>query len=307
MYLLMLLATYMSAIYGYNLSARPDYDRDIVRKKAMSVLLRFIEHHSEVTKVVSRVSIGDYSSDFSYILPGDLIYSDHTETGEGKGVNLVYDQAKTGTEKKFYLRKISGISSSANVMQLGKRLYGGDEMITKIICLDRDMSCTDSNSEGYEFCEGPDGNFGHARTCEVVTDPSDPSQITETCCNIDNDVFLVSYKKVDAQWLSKITGVVGIDFTNAIKERQFYNNIGVISWQDGAWQFRGRMKFIPSYRHDEAIWYETHSLDDPYPSTLKERTAWTLPVGVFDQGFFKDMNGNDMCEKGCIFTIKQFL
>lgn len=307
MYLLMLLATYMSAIYGYNLSARPDYDRDIVRKKAMAVLSRFIAHHTEVTKFVSKISNGNYSADISFLLPGDLVYNDHTETGDGKEVNLVYNQERTGTEKKVFLRKISGESESEDIMQMGKRLYGGDEMITKIICLDRDMSCTDDNSDGYEFCMGPDGEFGEVQTCQITTDPSDPGQITGTCCNRDHDVFLVSYKKVDAQWLSKITGEVGIDFTNAIKEREFYNNVGVISWKNGAWQFRGRMKFIPSYKHAEAEWYETHAIDEAFPSTLKERTSWTLPTAVFDHGFFKDMNDDDMCDKGCIFTIKQFL
>lgn len=303
----MLLATYMSAIYGYNLSARPDYDRDIVRKKAMAVLTRFIAHHSEVTRLVSKINKGDYSDDILFILPGDLIYSDSSISGKGKDVNLVYDQdERTGVEKIFYLRKTSD-SESADIMQMGKRLYGDDEMISKIVCLDRDMSCTDDNSEGYEFCQGPDGEFGKVETCNVATDPSDPGQIVGTCCNSSNEVFIVSYKKVDAQWLGKITGEVGIDFTNAIKEREFYNNVGVISWKNGSWQFRGRMRLLPSYRHAEAEWYKTHALDDYFPSTMKEKTAWTLPNEVFKRGFFKDKDGNDMCNKGCIFTIKQFL
>ena len=67
------------------------------------------------------------------------------------------------------------------------------------------------------------------------------------------------------------------------------------------------MRFVPSYRHAEAEWYKTHALDDYFPSTMKEKTAWTLPKGVFGQGFFKDMDGDNMCDKGCIFTIKQFL
>ena len=64
-----------------------------------------------------------------------------------------------------------------------------------------------------------------------------------------------------------------LDFTNAIKEREFYNNVGVISWKNGAWQFRGRMKFIPSYKHAEAEWYETHAIDEAFPSTLNVKSS----------------------------------
>lgn len=53
MYLMMLLATFLSAIYGYNLSARSDYDRDIAKKKAMAVIYKFNHQHVAVVRAIS--------------------------------------------------------------------------------------------------------------------------------------------------------------------------------------------------------------------------------------------------------------
>ena len=52
MYLMMLLATFMSAIYGYNLSVRSDYDRDIAKKKAMAVIYKFNHQHAAVVRAI---------------------------------------------------------------------------------------------------------------------------------------------------------------------------------------------------------------------------------------------------------------
>lgn len=52
MYLMMLLATFMSAIYGYNLSVRSDYDRDIAKKKAMAVIYKFNHQHVAVVSAI---------------------------------------------------------------------------------------------------------------------------------------------------------------------------------------------------------------------------------------------------------------
>ena len=71
MYLLMLLATYMSAIYGYNLSIRPDYDRDVAHKKAAAVVYKFIYQHNAAKKIVLAVQREEYTATIPWVQPDD--------------------------------------------------------------------------------------------------------------------------------------------------------------------------------------------------------------------------------------------
>lgn len=72
MYLLMLLATFMASIYGYNLSARPDYDRDIAKKKAASIIFKFGYQFKAVRMVIVDIINGNFKAADGADIPVDF-------------------------------------------------------------------------------------------------------------------------------------------------------------------------------------------------------------------------------------------
>lgn len=311
MYLVVLLATFMSAIYGYNLSARSDYDRDIPKKKAAALMYRFIFQHGFARRLMRRIENNEHASPL-FILPGDIMYAD-TSGEEMSDYTLVYDQthpsANDGAGVKFLLRESETDADSKNYMQLGLKLINGEEMASKVLCLNRLMTCTADDSDN-DLCKARDGTKGAAEMCEVDVDPYDSTIITGTCCGpykSRGGIYVVSFMKLDARWKGRIDGSLNYDFWRAIQDRGQSDNIGVINWENGAWQFKGKMYFYPSYAKEYDEWIKTHPdrLDDPFPLHKMRKTSWTLPVGVFTRDFFK-VNGVDYCENGCLFHIKSF-
>ena len=292
MYLLMLLATFLSSIYGYNLSARSDYDRDIPRKKAMAVLFRFSRHHAFVHNLAAKVN-ADPSEAPSYVLPEDIVYASDIDNNK-----LTYKSVIAGN----FTKDIS------NEIELGRKLYPKEEMTSKIICLDRHMACTD-DEHSHDLCIGPDGNKGKARMCEFPTDPADPTIATGSCCHsAKGGRYIVSYRIIDARWTDRVYNSLNFDFWRAIEEREFLDNMGIITkMDDGKWRFRGKMNFLPTYEFEKYAWERDESTRvEPFPVVKKYRTEWILPDSIFDEDFFKNYAGVNMCDKGCIFTIRPF-
>lgn len=292
MYLLMLLATFLSAIYGYNLSARPDYDRDIPRKKAMAVLYRFSRHHYYAHRLAARID-SDTTIAPAYVLPGDIMYA----RGEAE---MTYD----GVSDTPVHYNMDGY------MEMGRRLYPKEEMTTKIICLDRPVWCTNDDHDD-ELCIGPDGNKGKARLCESTVDPSNPSLVLESCCEeagARGERYIVSYRIIDARWTDRVSNAINIDFWRALEGRKALDNIGIITKrEDGKWEFRGKMNFKPSYERELREWETNEDTKNKvFPLAKRYVTNWILPNSIFDADFFKNYGGNNMCEDGCIFKIKDF-
>lgn len=289
MYLLMLLATFMASIYGYNLSARPDYDRNVVRKKAAAVVFKFNNQFNALQKLAEAVYRQDYESDgLAWVLPGDMMYSD-----EGAETETFYKQGNPNNPSGS--GSATEISLSPGYLLSGRQVYDYTEMATKIICL----------GEGKELQEND--------ATDCTPDADDDGNITGTCCSSSEQKFIISYKKLDARWINRVSGDVSFDFISALTESEYYENIGVIHWENGAWQFRGKINFRPVYTEDEKVWRQQHQDDlAPYPTELRTRSTWTMPK-FFTQGYFTTWNGSGngtqvLCKKGqpCLVKI-QFL
>ena len=313
MYLLMLLATFLASIHGFNLSVRPDYDRDVARKKAMAVISRFMYQHRYATGVFSRVhkQTDGYIPPVAppMVLPGDVVYGDVDE-GEYKHYTMVYQQnhSSGAGEKKVLLRKVMGEAASDDFMQADRKLYPGDEMATKLICLKRKLECTEEDVDD-PICGGPTG------MCDMgafeVDDGSGTMVLTGSCCGdyhaSKGGGYLVSFMKLDARWRNRINGGISFDFWRALEERKHGENVGIINWENGAWKFKGRMQFLPAYRKDMDAWNLANTNEDlVYPIERKMMTDWVLPKLIFTRDFFT-VNGVDMCEDACLFRIKNFL
>lgn len=302
MYLLMLLATFMASIYGYNLSARPDYDRDIARKKAAAVVYKFLIHHNTLKKYAIDINLGVHVGEgVEWVLPNDMFYADF-EASEAQDNEDIHTFFVNGGDKRIIFLRAKDKKGSANVggrdyLNAGRQMYNGDEMASKIICLDKPMNETDS------------------KNCTPTTDAD--GNITNTCCDLaKGGRYLVSYKKLDARWINRITGEVSIDFVNALNKKLYYERLGVIHWGKGAetnregWNFKGKINFIPVFADDMEKWDQEHadSGRDSYPVERRNRAYWEMPKWIFDEHFFKDKDGNDLCNKQqpCIFKIESF-
>ncbi|MBO5285020.1 MAG: hypothetical protein J6B00_03995 [Alphaproteobacteria bacterium] len=320
MYLLMLLATFVSAIYGYNLSARADYERDIARKRAAGVVYRFLFHTKTVAELVSRVDSEYRDNDqlgFIGVQPNDLIYADFNasgvpgdnkgtslayQQGDSKGTSLAYQQGDSNT-KYFLLRRknnnggdnpgvYNGIEAK-DWMLLGRKLYDKSEMVTKVVCMDASKAMFESG----------------ATQC---TSHTDEGHLIDSCCSGNKERYLVSYRNFDVRFINRITYKINMDFWNAINERAFLDNIGIIYWEGGKWKFNGRLNFPPAFEEEKRAYEEAHKNDaNPdtryFPGAYKKKTYWELPTTIFKEGFFKGVDGANMCHNsGCLMQIKYF-
>lgn len=327
MYLLMLLATFISAIYGFNLSVRPDYDRDIVRKKAASMLYRFTYQTYVSAKIISQIEVYRHldGADYDYgIQPGDEMYA----SGEAE---ITYKQ-KNGHEHKFVLQgDDTSEHKSLHLLPEGRVLYSSDEMYSRIYCLpynpatrkyydlnDYDghyqpQPATELDGDG-ELIEdkspldrsGSDISLDK-RNCVSATDSE--TGYTGSCCRSNTHRYLITFRKMDARWINRHTNYVNYDFQRALIEYPFSENIGYVFWRDGQWHFEGRTRMLPAYIDDLRAWLAAHADEvdiqkRQFPTKLRNKTTWDLPVGFFTADFFT-VGTKDYCANGCLIKIKQ--
>ncbi len=291
MYLLMLLATYMSAIYGYNLSIRPDYDRDVAHKKAAAVAFRFVHQHNAVRNLLVSLQSGNIPG-MAWVQPDDLIYAKDSNEENEKNVVFEYRQGTDTVDVPVRKKGLMGedIAGGENVLRPGRFLYSSDMMVSKILCPDKEIDETDVNPK--------------------CTSPEDAGAVTGTCCGENATAYLVSYRKLDARWLNRLTNSVSPDFMWTFSKESYRSNMGVVTWSEHskAWEFVGKIRMIPVYRKDREKYLEDHkgAVDVAYPTALMNRTSWTMPKKVFTKDFFTDATGKNknFCEHGCLLKIQ---
>lgn len=294
MYLLMLLATYMSAIYGYNLSIRPDYDRDVPHKRAAAVVYKFTHHHNAAKRIVNMVKSGELSGkSLIWLLPNDIIYTKETNAKNEKNIVLTYKQGGYDVDIPLRAKGRLGadISGGENIMAPGRLLYDSDMMVTRILCPNKEIDDTSVNA-----------------ACTPEVDPSNPAVIKGSCCGTGVASYLISYRKLDARWLNRLTNQVNSDMFWALGKEAYSNNIGVITWNGSNWEFNGMIRLLAVYRKDKEKFLEDHK-DDPavfYSSSDTNRTYWKMPNTVFKHDFFTNVEGTDkdFCKHGCLFKIE---
>lgn len=302
MYLLMLLATFMASIYGYNLSARPDYDRDIAYKKAMSMVFKFSMQEKAMRSIFGDIFEGNLvtgeGNSVPLAWPGDMLYADASSSKARDNEYTHVFLHQDGDSQIIYLRrkdaKGSNNPNGKNYLRLGMKVYNGDEMVTKLLCMDKPV-----NESGADYCVSPtdgDGNY------------------TGSCCDgiAEGRRYIVSYKKLDPRFVSRATGEGTLDLMRALNERDYHESTGVIRWMKSpetnkeAWVFRGKIGFLPVYADDMEEWDE-HNPGAGYPVELRNRSMWTLP-DFFDKNFFTGLDGEKICDvnQPCLFRIQNF-
>jgi hypothetical protein len=318
MYLLMMLATFVSAIYGFNLSVRPDYDRDIMRKKAVSMLYRFNYQVHIASRIITKIEVYNQLDGENYefgIQPGDEIYA----SGDAE---LTYKQ---GNSEHAFLVQGSDTSEqrSLHLLPEGRVLYDSDEMYSRIYCLpynaaakkfydinDYDghyhaQATEDFDEEGNPIVDAPP----HDGVQNCVSSVDEEGGLTGSCCRKNSHRYLIAFRKMDARWVNRLTNYVNYDFQRAIIEYPFTENIGYVYRQNNQWHFEGRVRLLAAYIDDMRAWaashqHETNIAKRMFPLKMRNKTTWDLPVGFFTDDFFR-VNGEDYCANGCLIKIKQ--
>ena len=331
MYILILLMTYVSAIYEYNLSARPDYDRDIMRKKAMAVFNKFNHHHSFVKKAITSVTFADRADgsfvDPTFPQPGTVLgaskercqnstangaycksndldkYTLFFEDGEGYEIPvfLISTENESMEDSNEEFDDENGSWYYFSIMQLNNSLYYDDEAASKVVCFEEGKALQD---EGVSMCSNQADKHIDAG-----------GNLVGSCCK-DGRRVIVSYKSIDPRWLNRVTNGVNMDFWRAMMDVTYSSNLGIIQWNNSKnkWIFRGKTSIYASYYKVLQAWNEQENQkaaeDSSYipkgmPRYMTRTTTWELPE-IFTQDFFKNLNGQDLCRRhGCLFRINE--
>lgn len=318
MYLLMLLATFVSAIYGYNLSVRSDYDRDIPVKKAKGIIYKFNFQENMATAFLGRVASARYVDTRALysVWPDDTVFADSNNTNN-EDTAFVYalkGNYSTSDNQVFYMRKKNNKGQDNNdafsvdaddYLAAGRKFYDGSIMVSRIICLDKPM-----HKEDAATCVSAKDEDGNDLT--LVTDEHGVVS-SGSCCFGNRYRFLATYRSIDSRWINRVHKGISLDFMKAVVSKSYTDNIGVIHWDDdkGQWIFQGKINFGPVYAKDMEIYEAAHVNDPPetryYPVYLRNRSVWEMPKRIFDRNFFKDSKkARNICESGCLFKIRYF-
>lgn len=293
MYLVVLLATYLSAIYGYNLSVRPEFDRDIVRKKASSVIYKFNFHHNAVFNYIKAHSELEDASD--WVFPDDMVYA--TENSRDGIISTAeYKSSISSTTKTIDFGE-----DDSKYLLTSHTLYGKDMMVSKVMCPALELYKYDERYEG-------DDKPGSSDKVSCVPPKNGEGAVTGTCCDYRTGRYIISYRKLDARWLSRLTHKLSADMLWAIAERPFNYNIGVIMWDGDNWVFSGRIRFAPVYYIDKQEYMKEHGAYAYYPARYRKRTTWVISEKILPHDYFTDATGTDkdFCKDGCLMRIQSF-
>ena len=313
MYLLMLLATFVSALYGYNLSVRADYDRIIPKRKAEGMVFKFIFQEDIAKSMAIEVGSGNYASvnGLSWMLSGDKLFADIGDGPVTAENEMLYYLPRGETNSiPFYVKKIQAPASQREStherLTAGHHFFDGDDMVSQVLCTTVELQ-----------------NAGPGDIAGPVEAEGELGQVIGSGCNTTVNRFLVTYKDIDPRWVNRITNGVTLDFMGAIAERRYTDNIGLITWDGHNWNFHGKINFEPVYKADQLAWMarraeaiaavQSEEGGTPeqnelagiayYPLGDRERMEWQLP-SVFTQNFFTDKDGHRICQRGCLFKIR---
>lgn len=320
--------TYVSAIYEYNLSVRPDYDRDVARKKANAIFYKFNNQHVAARRMI--VSAYDKVEDGSDTLIDPSFPQNQTIFAASKDVcnldskckndklekfTLFFKDVSSGEYVPFYmfektnrgmLDEINEYGESGNwynisIMQSSQSLYGYEEMATKIVCITDYLYADD-----VELCVNEAGKH-----------VDDQGHLQGTCCK-EGKRYIVSYKSVDPRWLNRVNNGIAIDFWRAIEDIKYSSNLGIIQWDDAKdeWVFHGKTSMVAAYYELKKAWDEKELEKELENSSYEAKdlprfmtyvTTWALPKNIFGEEFFKSFNNIELCKNtGCIFRINEF-
>ena len=178
MYLWIVIATFITLLYSYNIGLRADYDRVLAETKAQVVLTKFMAQHNAVKEYLNSQAPEKTGDTRVSYYPGDG-YNSTT------GANLASDgsEVENGVNYKERL---------ANYLPYG---YNPDEeTITKVFCI--------KNGDNSEV-------NGNGQQCV--------SDANGSCCSDEfTGIYVVSFREIPSRWINHVTKLPNADLIGAM-------------------------------------------------------------------------------------------
>lgn len=211
MYLWVILATFITLLYSYNLSVRPDMDRVHAETKARVVIDKFMAQHN---------AFKDYLTSLETSKTSQLT----VPYSPGQNINGGNDKDILSSDCKIYSTGQDGYVQEENknceevikgYLPLGYKLKDPADphpIVSEIFCFDHD-------------------NDGYAKQCNISQDINGGS-----CCNNNNtEIFIITYQKLPNRWINKATdNMLNADMLGALSKVPGYGRIIGYTRHDGS-------------------------------------------------------------------------
>lgn len=266
MYLWVILATFITLLYSYNLSVRPDMDRVYPETRARVVIDKLMAQHNALKDYLT--SLETTKTGLSY-----LPYS------QGDGINV------TASPGSNYLGK--GADDNDTMCKVPERTseVNGIPQINM-----KDISCREAIFQylplGYKIDTSSDEKPISKIYC---VNADDESQLAGSCNDPNTKIFIISYQTIPSRWLNKKTLTPGADFMGAISKVAGYGrSIGIVENDGGLFLSGGQ---------------RVSEFTDGTEHVTSEKRA--LPGVLSNDSDFTDLRCTEDGTKQCFLEIQQ--
>ncbi len=197
MYLWVILATFIVALYSYNLPVRSDLDRLYAETKASVVITKFRALHNGVKDYFNSQAPSKTGQTYVTYYPGDGVNISAESTGTQDGT-IIQAQELSADDIRKYLPV--GYASSSSSIEDMATINGGGEIVSKVFCFengDTTQQCV-STENSHSCC---------SNSCSE-----------DTCTGI----YVVSFSQMPSRWINKITLNPNADMKTAIAKVRGY-------------------------------------------------------------------------------------
>ena len=190
MYLWVVLATFIAALYSYNLSVRSDLDRTFAETKASVIIAKFRALHNGVKDYFNSQAPSKTGQTHVTYYPGDGVnITSQSETNDDVlTVDMIRDYLPVG-----YAKSEDTIEDIATIT-------GGGEIVSKVFCFE----------EGNTAQQCVSGGDGSCCSNNCLEDG--------TCAGI----YVVSFTQMPSRWINKITAAPNADMKIAVAKVRGY-------------------------------------------------------------------------------------
>ena len=305
MYLWIVLATFIVALYSFNLSVRTDLDRAYAETKASVVITKFRALHNGVAGYCNSQAPSKTGQDFVTYYPGFGVNST-TMAGAADGSGSPTVENILGYLPVGYAKPGDAIEDIANIP-------GGGEIVSKVFCFlqgDTTKQC-DQDAEG-----------------NVI--PGEGSCCNNRCLEDGgcSGIYVVSFAQMPSRWINKETLAPNADMKMAIaKVRGYGKNFGYIDEVNGQLVLSGgsvkqNQSTTGTPDTDETQTGtesgETPAADETQTGTesgetpaaggdtpsVNNKNHFVIWDAVQDDADFRDMGCND-ADRHCLFAVQQ--
>lgn len=293
MYLWIVLATFIVALYSFNLSVRTDLDRAYAETKASVVITKFRALHNGMAGYCNSQAPSKTGQDFVTYYPGFGINST-TMAGADEDSDSPTVENILGYLPVGYAKAGDEIEDIANIP-------GGGEIVSKVFC----------------FLEGVT-----TRQCDQDAEgnviPGEGSCCNNRCLEDGgcSGIYVVSFAQMPSRWINKETLAPNADMKMAIaKVRGYGKNFGYIDEVGGQLVLSGgsvkqnqSTTGTPDTGENGEAQAGTESGETPAAGgdtpSVNNKNHFVIWDAVKNDADFQDM-GCDDADRHCLFAVQQ--